>query len=73
MTPDLAHLLLRASESELGISVTTNNPQLLRNRLYAERKKYPEFGGLSFIQPPINPESTIWIIKKEARNGAAED
>ncbi len=72
MQPDFAFLLLRASEAERGVKVRTNNPQLLRNKLYAERKNHPDFHNLTFIQPPHDPESYLWIIKKEARsNGEA--
>lgn len=68
-SPDLAHLLLRASESEIGLKVFTNNPQLLRNKLYAERRKVPEFSNLTFIQPPEGADTRLWIIKKERRRG----
>jgi hypothetical protein len=69
--PDLAFLLLRADEAEVGISVITNNPQLLRNQLYAKRK---ELGltNLTFIQPPTDSESRLWIIKKDVKSGAQE-
>ena len=70
--PDLAFLLLRASESEVGLSVITNNVQLLRNKLYAERKRLGLL-NLSFIQPPVDGGSRLWIVKKEARRGATED
>lgn len=64
--PDLAHMLLRASEAEFGICVRTSNPQLLKNRLYAERKRLG-MTELSFVQPPTDGDSRLWIIKKEAR------
>ena len=70
--PDLAFLLLRASEAEIGICVVTNNVQLLRNKLYAERKRLGLL-NLTFIQPPVDSESRLWIIKKDARNGSTED
>lgn len=64
--PDLAHLLYRANESAVGISVVTNNPQILRNKLYAERKACG-LTNLTFIQPPVDAESRLWIIKKDAK------
>lgn len=64
--PDLAMLLLQAEESEFGISVVTNNPKLLRNQLYAERKRVG-LNNLSFIQPPVDSETRLWIVKKEAK------
>ena len=62
---DLAHLLLRAHES----AVATNKVKLLRNQLYAERRKWPEFSGLSIIPCPTNPDASLWLVKKEAKNG----
>lgn len=72
MQPDLAMLLLRASEAEVGVCVVTNNPQLLKNRLYAERKRLG-MTDLTFAQPPVDGASRLWIIKKEAKNGASQD
>ncbi len=65
--PDLASLLLRAREAEVGISVVTNNVQLLKNRLYAERKRHG-FTDLTFAQPPVDGDTRLWIIKKETRS-----
>lgn len=65
--PDLASLLLRAREAELGLCVVTNNVQLLKNRLYAERKRLG-FTDLTFAQPPVDGDTRLWIIKKEARS-----
>ncbi len=71
--PDLAFLLFRANEADVGISVVTNNPQLLRNQLYAERKKLG-LTNLTFTQPPVDSESRIWIIKKDAKaDGQTQD
>ena len=69
--PDLAFLLVTADEAEVGISVITNNPQLLRNQLYAERKRLG-LTNLTFIQPPVDSDSRLWIIKKDAKNGSQE-
>ena len=69
--PDLSFLLLRADEAEVGISVVTNNPQLLRNQLYAERKKLG-LTNLTFIQPPVDSDTRLWIIKKDAKHGSQE-
>ena len=69
--PDLAFLLQRASESPFGIAVRTNNPQLLRNKLYAERKKHGLFQHLTFKQPPKNPEGELWIVNREGPNGTS--
>lgn len=69
--PDLSFLLFSANEAEIGISVITNNPTLLRNQLYAERKRLGLL-NLTFIQPPVDSESRLWIIKKDAKNGSTE-
>lgn len=69
--PNLSSLLIQADEAEIGISVVTNNPVLLRNQLYAERKKLG-LTNLTFIQPPVDSENRLWIIKKDAKHGAQE-
>lgn len=69
--PDLVSLLYRANESEIGISVITNNPTLLRNQLYAERKRQG-LTNLTFVQPPTDSESRIWIIKKTTKAATDE-
>jgi hypothetical protein len=69
--PDLAFLLLQASEAEVGISVVTSDPVRLRAKLYAERKRLG-LSNLSFVQPPVDSESRIWIIKKTAKGHTNE-
>ena len=68
--PDLIFLLFRANEAEFGISVVTNNPQLLRNQLYAERKRQG-LTNLTFIQPPTESDSRLWIVKKDMKTNGA--
>lgn len=65
MDTRLAELLIAAAESELGISVTTDSPTLLRNKLYATKKELGLPEKLSIIPSPTHPESTLWIVKKE--------
>ena len=63
---DYLHLLFRALETPLGIIVATNDPESLRQRLYAEKRKSPspeQFDRLSFIISPDNPTSELWIIR----------
>jgi hypothetical protein len=64
--PDLAYLLLAACESPYGISVITNDPQALRNKLVAERKKLGLSDLLAFTQPAVSPENHVWIVRKDA-------
>lgn len=71
--PDLAWLLMQAQEAEVGISVITDNPQLLKNKLYAERKLL-HMNNLTFVQPPVDSDTRLWIIKKEAKpDGTNQD
>lgn len=63
-------LMMEAEETPLGIAITTNEPQLLRNKLYALRRESPGcFTSLSFVIPPVPGE--LWIVKKETANGEA--
>lgn len=72
-SPDLSYLLYRANECAVGVSVRTNNPQLLRNKLYALRKQLG-LTNLTFTQPPVGSDTCIWIIKKDAKSdGTPED
>ncbi len=59
-------LLFAALASDYGIAVPTSNPVLLRNRLYAERKKdIPTFGNLSITLSPTAPDTELWIVKRK--------
>jgi hypothetical protein len=63
MQLELAELLYRALGSELGVVVETNDPERLRQRLYALRKEIPEGSQLAFLISPLNPQD-LWIIKQ---------
>lgn len=69
--PDLDYLLFRAEEAEIGVAIITNNPQLLRNQLYAARKRLG-LTNLTFLQPPTDSDTRLWIIKKDQKNGSTE-
>jgi hypothetical protein len=62
----LLELLYEAYRSELGIIVQTNDPERLRQKLYAERKKDPDLACLSFRISPTSPENQLFIVKKNA-------
>jgi hypothetical protein len=66
---NLLELLYEAYRAELGIIVQTNDPERLRQKLYAERKKDPDLACLSFRISPTSPESELLIIKKAASHG----
>lgn len=63
---DLLSLLYRAASTPLGIVVETDDVTRLRQQLYPLMKKQTEFGNLSLIPSPINPNE-LWIVNKEQR------
>lgn len=58
-------LLYKSLEHPFGISVTTDDPKRLREKLYAARReaKNPDFENLSFIFGRANPATTVWIVR----------
>lgn len=60
----LLDLLYRALASERGIVVETSDPERLRQKLYAERKKDPDLAQLSINISRTQPENQIWIVKR---------
>lgn len=73
MKEKLLMLLLEASESEFGIAVRTNSPQLLRNKLYALMRENDTLPKMAIVSPPVNSDSILWIVKKGERDGSAQD
>lgn len=68
ITPaELRAILYEALGTPLGLRVETENPELLRQRLYAERRSDPDFAVLSLHISPLNPGSEIWVAKKEPK------
>lgn len=64
MTPlDLTTLLYDALRTRLGTVIETEDPERLRQRLYAVRKDSEEFAPLSFVISPINGMD-LWIVNK---------
>jgi len=61
---NLLEILYEAYRSEFGIIVSTNDPERLRQKLYAERKKDSDLACLSFRISPTSPESELHIEKK---------
>ena len=61
---ELKVLLLKASASNFGILVSTNNPDKLRQKLYPVKKDSSDFAQLSFVISPTKPEAELLIIKK---------
>ena len=53
-----------ALNSEFGIIVSTSDPERLRQKLYAERKKDPELSCISIAISRTHPESQLMLVKK---------
>lgn len=68
----LLELWYTAFRSELGVVIETNDPERLRQKLYAVRKATddPDLACLHLVISPLNP-GDLWIIKqpKEIHNG----
>jgi hypothetical protein len=65
---EFASLLFSALSADYGIKVTTSDPELLRQKLYKERRGDSTFLPLSFVISPENPKGELWIVKREARD-----
>lgn len=60
----LIDYLYQALNSEKGIVLETSDPERLRQKLYAERKKDPDLSCISINISRTQPESQLWLIKK---------
>lgn len=61
---DLHSILGDALSAEIGVEVSTSDPQLLKNRLYALMKESAEYSRLALITHPTKPDAAICIVKK---------
>jgi hypothetical protein len=62
---EVAALLYEALGEPAGLAVETNNPELLRQRLYTERRKDAALENLSIHISPSNPSGEVWIVNKK--------
>ena len=62
------NLLYEALGTPLGIVVETNDPERLRQKLYALRKQAndPMLEALSFVISPTVPGSQVWLVKRKS-------
>jgi hypothetical protein len=60
---ELQELLYAALHSPLGTVVESDDPEFLRQKLYAVRRENTDFLPLSFVISPMNPRD-LWIINK---------
>lgn len=69
MTPlELTELLYDALRTPAGTVIQTEDPERLRQRLYAIRKESEDFAQLSFVISPINGLD-LWIVNKGNDDG----
>lgn len=65
MNPPLIDILYQALNAKIGVVVRTSEPEKLRQKLYAERRKDPDtFANLAIMLSRTSPESEIWVMKK---------
>lgn len=60
----LINYLYQALNSKFGVILETSDPERLRQKLYAERKKDPDLSCISINISRTQPESQIWLIKR---------
>ena len=60
----LIDYLYQALNSKFGIIIQTDNPELLRQKLYAERKKDPDLARISITISRTDPQTQIMLVKK---------
>lgn len=67
MSLELMELLYNALRAKHGTVIETEDPERLRQRLYAIRRESEDFTELAFIISPINGKD-LWILKKGTTN-----
>lgn len=62
----MIELLYKALDSALGVVVLTNDPERLRQKLYAARREAmnPDFESLTFMPSRGSPDTELWIVKR---------
>lgn len=69
MSPaELSEILYTALGSPLGVEVSTNRPDLLRQRLYKVRAADPALASLSIHISPTNPAGALFIVNRSNHN-----
>ena len=53
--------LWQALQSELGVEVATNDPDLFKQRAYKVRASEPDLKPLALRTCPTDPEGKVWI------------
>lgn len=65
----LIPLLYEAKASDYGLIVQTEDPERLRQRMYALRREHPDLTCISFVISPLNPGSELWLVKNGEDDG----
>lgn len=65
----LIDLLYQALRAPLGVVVKTTDPDRLRQKLYAERKKDEDLACISIMKSRTAPDSEILLVKKGVADG----
>ena len=50
---------------DIGLVVSSDDPQALRTELYKMRKEFVQFLPLSIIISPLNPAAEVIILRQE--------
>lgn len=59
----LIDLLYDAMSKDIGIIVASEEPLVLRQKLYALRRQDALFEPMSFVLSPTNPAGELWLLK----------
>jgi len=68
-----AELLYEALNAELGVIVTSPDPNRLRQRLYAEQRRDPELACITISSSRSAPQTDLWLIRKDSTRGEEKE
>ena len=66
---DYVEFLYRALDAEVGIAISTNDPDRLQAKLYAARRATPDpkLAELSITPSRTAPGKELWVVRKTPR------
>lgn len=67
---EFVEFLYRALDAEVGIAISTSDPDRLQAKLYAARKATPDprLAELSITPSRTAPGMELWVVRKTPRN-----
>lgn len=68
----LIEYLYKALNSEHGVVISTDNPDLLRQKLYAARKTDPDLAAISISTSRTNPSEELWLVNRNVQSERPE-